>query len=47
MIAAQGRMLGFRESFLLTAAVFAVAIVPAWFMRPGAARAKGKCGRAA
>lgn len=47
MIAAQGRMLGFRESFLLTAAVFAVAIVPAWFMRPGGARAKGKRGRAA
>ncbi|WP_300162851.1 DHA2 family efflux MFS transporter permease subunit [Solidesulfovibrio sp.] len=40
MVAAQGRMLGFRESFLLTAAVFAVAIVPAWFMRRGG-RTKG------
>lgn len=35
MIAAQGRMMGFRESFLLTAAVFGVGIVPAWFMRLG------------
>ncbi len=34
MIAAQGRMMGFRGSFLLTAEVFAVAILPAWFMRP-------------
>lgn len=38
MIAAQGRMMGFRESFLLTAAVFAGAILPAWFMRPGKRR---------
>uniref|UniRef100_I2PWZ5 Drug resistance transporter, EmrB/QacA subfamily n=1 Tax=Desulfovibrio sp. U5L TaxID=596152 RepID=I2PWZ5_9BACT len=38
MIDAQGRMMGFRESFLLTAAVFAVGIVPAWFMRQGRSR---------
>ncbi len=40
MIAAQGRMMGFRESFLLTAAVFVIAIVPAWFMRQGRGRAR-------
>jgi len=33
MIVAKGRMMGFRASFLLTAVVFAVAIVPAWFIR--------------
>ncbi|MGE4538292.1 MAG: DHA2 family efflux MFS transporter permease subunit [Desulfovibrio sp.] len=37
MIAAQGRMMGFRESFLLTAAVFVAGIVPALFMRVGGA----------
>jgi len=35
MIAAQGGMMGFRESFLLTAAVFGGGLLPAWFMRPG------------
>ena len=34
MIVAKGRMMGFRESFLLTGLVFAVAIIPAWFIRP-------------
>ena len=37
MIEAQGRMMGFRESFILTAAVFAAGIVPAFFMRVGGA----------
>jgi len=32
-IAAKGQMMGFRESFLLTAVVFAAGIVPAWFVR--------------
>ena len=32
-IAAKGQMMGFRESFLLTAVVFAIAIIPAWFIR--------------
>lgn len=34
MIAAQAQVMGFRESFLLVAAAFFVAILPAWFMRP-------------
>ena len=33
MIAAQARTMGFRESFLLVAVVFLVAVLPAWFMR--------------
>lgn len=33
MIAAKARMMGFRESFLLAAVVFALGILPAWFMR--------------
>lgn len=47
MIAAQGRMMGFRESFLLTGLVFVVAIVPAWFMRQGRGRthASGASGK--
>ena len=40
MIEAKGRMMGFRDSFLLTAVVFAVAIIPAWFIRQGRRRAK-------
>jgi len=32
-IAAKGQMMGFRESFLLTAVVFAAGIIPAWFVR--------------
>ncbi|MCL2123728.1 MAG: MFS transporter, partial [Desulfovibrionaceae bacterium] len=32
-IAAKGQMMGFRESFFLTAVVFALAIIPAWFIR--------------
>ena len=35
MIAAQARTIGFRESFLLVAVAFFVAVLPAWFMRPG------------
>ncbi len=35
MIAAQARTMGFRESFLLVAVAFFVAVLPAWFMRPG------------
>jgi EmrB/QacA subfamily drug resistance transporter len=34
MIAAQASVLGFRESFLLVAAVFFTALIPAWYMRP-------------
>ena len=33
MIAAKGQMMGFRESFLLTAVVCAAGIIPAWFVR--------------
>ena len=32
-IAAKGQMMGFRESFLLTAVVCAAGIIPAWFVR--------------
>ncbi|MDR0239118.1 MAG: DHA2 family efflux MFS transporter permease subunit [Deltaproteobacteria bacterium] len=32
-IAAKGQMMGFRESFLLIAVVFAFAVIPAWFVR--------------
>jgi hypothetical protein len=35
MIAAQGSVMGFRQSFLLVAAIFLSALLPAWFMRPG------------
>lgn len=41
MIAAQGRMMGFRESFLLTAVVFAACIVPAGYVRQGHGPAAG------
>jgi len=34
-IAAKGQMMGFRESFFLTAVVCAVGIIPAWFVRQG------------
>jgi EmrB/QacA subfamily drug resistance transporter len=44
MIAAQGSMMGFRESFLLVALLFLIALLPAWLMRrgpePGMARAE-------
>ncbi len=33
MIAAQARVLGFRECFLLVAGLFFLALIPAWFMR--------------
>jgi EmrB/QacA subfamily drug resistance transporter len=33
MIEAQASILGFRESFLLVAAIFLLALVPAWYMR--------------
>jgi EmrB/QacA subfamily drug resistance transporter len=39
-IAAQARMMGFRESFLFTTIVFVVAVLPAWFMRPGKRHAR-------
>lgn len=38
MLAAKARMMGFRESFLLAALLFALGIVPAWFMRLGRSR---------
>ncbi|MFD2235385.1 MDR family MFS transporter [Phaeospirillum tilakii] len=35
MISAQATVMGFRDGFLLVAALFFVALVPAWLMRPG------------
>lgn len=34
MIAAQASVMGFRDSFLLVALIFFVALIPAWLMRP-------------